>query len=1301
MKIIPPFLLILLLCSFFVNGQQLTQNFESGTFPPTGWIINPSNPITDDTWETATTAADGGFDNNGNSFTVNPHGGTGMAQFRAYDFFSGTTAELISSAVNLTTGAPHVLKFWLSQDDGYQTNPDSIAVYINTTQSFTGAIRISKVTRPIATPQQQWTQFTFNIPPAFNTATNYIIFKAYSRFGNNLFIDDVSVESGPTCVTPTGINVSAITTSSATISWTAGIGTTTGYEWAVTTSVTPPASGTSTTLISANATGLTPATNYFAHIRTKCGAAFSGWETLAFATLCNPVSIPYTENFDGVTAPALPTCIKTQDINAGTTWNNGTTAPRSLPNCMIYNYSSTLPADDWFYSAPLNLTSGISYRVSFYYKARGSSFPESMEVKYGSASTAVSMTNLLVSYPNITQTSYQLSETDFTPATTGTYFIGFHANSIANQFDLNVDDISVTLTPSCGSPSALAVALSSNTAGTASWTVPVIGIPTGYEYIIDNTLANPAGSGTSNVGTSVPFTGLTPLTQYYLHIRTNCGGSFSSWSTLAFVTLINDQPCGAIALTLGGAADCGNTTAATSVNDPTLSCSTPNNTLWYKYTPTANGAVNIQLNQNGGPTGQLNAWIQIYTAAGSCPALTLTEVNTAACLGSVDLTTVTSGTLTTSTLTAGTTYYFIVDGVSGASGAYCIQLVAPPLPPTCVTNVSPANGATGIVLGPGATAPITWNTTAAATGYDIYFGTVNPPTANIGTIAAPTVTATINNLQYDTTYYWYVVPVNTGGAATGCNTNTTSFKVQSPPTNCVPLYGTGTGQNCSGGDLISLFRLKGESSELNINTGTACNSPIGYIDSTDHAVIIDLARGKSYWGQVKCGFNLNTIAIWIDFNNNGLFEVTEKMMNNLVVGTTLTNFNMFIPLGSATGNHRMRVRNVYSPTGAIDACGLYTYGETEDYTINIASSGSVFNVATYTPTGSCYTGAGDIVVDALSNNNNALYIPLVDSSNNIIAQLYPDGNNLGRVTTSYYKHNAAVRQSGSIYYLDRNITITVNTPPTTTYRLRYFYQNAELNALIAQSGSGVTSQFDIKCTKNSNGCVSAVAAGGAGVLVTPTGFGTIGTDRFIDMVGLTGFSSFYLHGGSAVLPIKVEYLRGIKQGNNHLLDWKVGCNSSQFANLSLEVSEDTRNFRNIYSTRETALRCQQPFSFLNTQPLAGISYYRLKMTDDNGEVAYSNIVALLNKAKGFEFVSIAPNPVTDGSFKLNITSAEQKKMEIMINDIAGRVVSKRSLNLIAGFNTIDMNVDNLAKGTYTIQGIVEGEKLKLIRFVKQ
>jgi hypothetical protein len=48
-------------------------------------------------------------------------------------------------------------------------------------------------------------------------------------------------------------------------------------------------------------------------------------------------------------------------------------------------------------------------------------------------------------------------------------------------------------------------------------------------------------------------------------------------------------------------------------------------------------------------------------------------------------------------------------------------------------------------------------------------------------------------------------------------------------------------------------------------------------------------------------------------------------------------FNVTIPLASYTGTVRMRVRISYGPDGAITPCGPSSYGETEDYSINITS----------------------------------------------------------------------------------------------------------------------------------------------------------------------------------------------------------------------------------------------------------------------------------------------------------------------------------------------------------------------------
>ena len=82
--------------------------------------------------------------------------------------------------------------------------------------------------------------------------------------------------------------ISNITSNSADISWPSVSGAV-GYEWAVTTSATPPASGTGVTDTFSHAQNLTATTAYYAHIRTNCGTSFSGWRTISLTTTgCPP-----------------------------------------------------------------------------------------------------------------------------------------------------------------------------------------------------------------------------------------------------------------------------------------------------------------------------------------------------------------------------------------------------------------------------------------------------------------------------------------------------------------------------------------------------------------------------------------------------------------------------------------------------------------------------------------------------------------------------------------------------------------------------------------------------------------------------------------------------------------------------------------------------------------------------------------------------------------------------------------------------------------------------------------------------
>ena len=195
---------VLLLLAFAGNSQLLSESFDSPTFPPSGWVnTHTIGADVSAVWERATANTSGGTVND-NLFFVDPHSGAGMAIFRSYDFAEGNGAFLASPAVSLAGKGAQIITFWMYRDDGL-TEADSVSVYINTARSLTGAGFLGKVQRyigndPAESEAAGWYKYSFAIPLNYNTATNYILFNAVGRYGNNIFIDDITVEDNPVAV---------------------------------------------------------------------------------------------------------------------------------------------------------------------------------------------------------------------------------------------------------------------------------------------------------------------------------------------------------------------------------------------------------------------------------------------------------------------------------------------------------------------------------------------------------------------------------------------------------------------------------------------------------------------------------------------------------------------------------------------------------------------------------------------------------------------------------------------------------------------------------------------------------------------------------------------------------------------------------------------------------------------------------------------------------------------------------------------------------------------------------------------
>ncbi|MFC7348028.1 GEVED domain-containing protein [Chryseobacterium zhengzhouense] len=151
---------------------------------------------------------------------------------------------------------------------------------------------------------------------------------------------------------------------------------------------------------------------------------------------------------------------------------------------------------------------------------------------------------------------------------------------------------------------------------------------------------------------------------------------------------------------------------------------------------------------------------------------------------------------------------------------------------------------------------------------------------------------------------------------------------------CTPVYTTG----CSDNDDLNSFVITGAGTSVISDLNTGCNGA-GYYDRTAAFAPVDLLPGQSYPVKINTTYTspaYEKASIWIDFNDNGTFDASEKLLTDLTLDQSpaFATANIAIPLTAPAGIHRMRVRVVYNGSN-FDACGSAGYGEAHDYYVNV------------------------------------------------------------------------------------------------------------------------------------------------------------------------------------------------------------------------------------------------------------------------------------------------------------------------------------------------------------------------------
>jgi hypothetical protein len=1293
-----------------LNTLPYTENFNAvsaGTLPVCTYTENLNND--NGIWNTI-------------AAPTTPAGFTGNVLRYNYNNNNAANDWFFTAPLSLTAGTSYRLTFDYGNNDADYV--EKLRVMYGSLQTNTG-MTVQIYDNPNIDDETKHTASVDFVPAT--TGTYYIGFKAYSNsYQYNLYVDNINLDLSPACAEPTIASTIVTGHATATARWNVPASApAAGYDIYWSTSSTAPTGATSPNGYSAVDTfyaisGLSAATKHYVWVRSNCGGSgTSAWTNVdSFTTACNPVTtLPYTENFNAVSAGTLPACTYTENLNNDNSIWNTVAAPTTpagfTGNVLRYDYNSNNAANDWFFTAPLTLTAGTSYRLTFDYGNNDAYYVEKLRVMYGSLQTNTSMTVQIFDNPNIDDETKHTALVDFVPATTGTYYIGFKAYSISDQYNLYVDNINLDLSPACADPTIAPTIVTGQSTATARWKAPASVPAAGYDIFWSTTYTPPTGvtspNGYAPMDTFYAISGLSTATKHYIWVRSNCGGSGTSiWSNVdSFTTACN--PVTTLPYTENFNAVSAGTLPACTYTENLNNDANVWNTVAAPTTPA--GFTGNVLRYDYNSNNAANDWFftaPLSLTAGTSYRLTFDYGNNDA--DYVEKLRVMYGSLQTNTgmtvqiydnpnIDDETKHTASVDFVPATTGTYYIGFKAysinnqynlyidnidlditpscfsPTIAPTIVTGQS--------------TAIARWNAPASAPsgGYDIYWSTSS--TAPTGATSPNGYSAVdtfynISGLSAGITHYVWVRS-NCGGSGVSrwsiANTFYINLVVSALPYS-QDFEGTATGWSSAAvSGNLNEWTL-GTPAKINIigsHSGTnawVTNLTNDYSDNQNAALISPVFDLSSYattpilrfYHQFEAEEDYDAGIVEISINN-GVWVRLDS------VAGTGSNWNT--PNSYAWYNNSRTAGNIsprkFSGESATYPSAINGWIQSATYLTGAAGQSNVrirfrFN--------SDRSGVGDgWAIDDIEILESPLApsIPAFNISgtpaNTTAALNWTNGNGSGRIVVARLATDVAVAPAD----------------------FKLYAANAAFH------GNGA----------DSTGLGNYVVYNGTGTSVNVTGLTAL-TSYVFDVYEYNGK---YMHvkfgnagsGNITTTPVKLLSFDGVNVNGNVDLTW-ITASERNNAGFEIERSTDGKTFVKtgfVKGAGNSSVRLR--YAFTDDRAFAKTAtdkiYYRLKQLDNDKKFEYSNVIAVTENSKNVFSVTAFPVPF-NSELKIGVASLLTANANIFICDLQGKVVFEQDIALNEGSNTITLNqLNNLDAGVYFVK-VVQNNQTKVIRVMK-
>jgi hypothetical protein len=190
-------------------------------------------------------------------------------------------------------------------------------------------------------------------------------------------------------------------------------------------------------------------------------------------------------------------------------------------------------------------------------------------------------------------------------------------------------------------------------------------------------------------------------------------------------------------------------------------------------------------------------------------------------------------------------------------------------------------------------------------------------------------------------------------------------------------------------------------------------------------------------------------------------------------------------------------------------------------------------------------------------------------------------------------------------------------------------------------------------------------------------------------------TQFSVASSSAVLPQELRSFTAQKAGSAAVdLSWNTTGAVKYF---KVQRSNDGVHFTSIGQVN--GVTGKTGYNYTDNLPGAGTVYYRLQVTGQQNELAYSGIQTILLNSDNL--VQLRPSATTGSITHVFIQTAQQSELSIYVTDITGRMHGRQTLQMNKGNHLVPVWIGGLSKGVYYVHVKDSKGNANVLTLVKQ